>query len=472
MRFPIAVLQRAGLVETGSALAVCHGKGSHRKVAVANEAARKLGVAKGMHPNHATMRCPALQLVEWDDDAFERETSDLIAVLATVSPRVSAAGLGRFWLEPYPSDDEPGFVVRCEEVLVAAGFLPERIVVGIADGAVAAAAAAHQLIDGDVCGTPRRGSVPAGQDAAWLSGLPITGLPIGLELAGVFKALGITRVAQLQEMPIAALQARFGLPGVRAWQLAWGIDPLAGPRRVRPSIGVAAVSIPLLEPTSSLSNILFVLRGALASLCQTASQRGRVLRGVALRLVLELGEDLVAELPLSRPSVEQRLLFELLRLQLERWREHAAVDGVTGIELWPTGLDEAQVTQNGLFERSHHQVAALEALYARLMGRWGRRGAVVDRSEAATPTQAVLRQGHLRRLEVPHPVRVSQNRLQWGPSTLEITQWFGPERLVGRWWSAEAFDVSMWWVVTADGDALRLSKETSTAIWRVHGWLD
>jgi len=425
-----------------------------------------------MHPGKATMRCPSLAIVEWDDANLERHNREIEALLEPLSPRVAVAGPGRFWLEPFPADDEPGFAQGCRNALQVDGFHPDAIHIGIADGPVAASAAASHA----------PGSVPAGDDARFLAGLPLSAVPLDADLRSTLSALGIQDIGDLQALPLQGLVARFGRRGQRAWQLAWGIDPLSGPRRQRRARADASVSVPLLEPVRGKSPLLFVLRGALDQLCTMLGRRGRAIGRLGLRLTTEDGHDLETELPLSRASLDQRLIFEVLRLQLETWQEQegsamteaAAVDGVV---LSAVEQEPAAARQRGLFRGDHREVAALESLHARLVGRWGESAMeppVAGRFESpGTPERPhTLPPAGLRVLPEPAVVVVFGDTVRWGRRNLRVTQWLEAERVVGAWWSEDAADVTLRWVVTESGDVLWLSEDHQTVQWYVHGWLD
>jgi len=69
-------------------------------------------------------------------------------------------------------------------------------------------------------------------------------------------------------------------------------------------------------------------------------------------------------------------------------------------------------------------------------------------------------------------VVVFGDTVRWGRRNLRVTQWLEAERVVGAWWSEDAADVTLRWVVTESGDVLWLSEDHQTVQWYVHGWLD
>ena len=80
----------------------------------------------------------------------------------------------------------------------------------------------------------------------------------------------------------------------------------------------------------------------------------------------------------------------------------------------------------------------------------------------------------LRLLPEPRPLRHTQDRpdhLTFEGRPVHLTDWHGPERLSGHWWS-DLYDRDYYWVSTQEGYALWLFRARRDGRWFLHGWLD
>src|SRR5205085_12270445 len=106
--------------------------------------------------------------------------------------------------------------------------------------------------------------VPSGRDAAFMARYPLSLLGLGEELAETLAALGLRTVGQVAALDGDEVEARFGPEGLAAHRLARGIDR-RGPSPPRDD-SLPAAECDLGAPVSSAEPLLFVIRGALASL--------------------------------------------------------------------------------------------------------------------------------------------------------------------------------------------------------------
>ncbi len=500
--FAIDVLARDGLAAKGSPIAVIRGAGTHARVALASPAARAAGVRAGQSPSEARALARDLALTTWDEARIAAAMAALGERLEAVTPRLAPAGPGCFWLEPVVSrgEDERAFAARLLEAARGERLTEARV--AIADGPVAASAAARTAREAVTC-------LPPGGDAAFLAGLPIELLGVGPAMRELLVALGVRTGAALQAMDPGLLEARFGPEGRRLWLRARGQTrrrPLTP--RGRPE---HRVEVPLLEATAHLEPVLFVLRGAIDRVARAMAGAGAAVARLRVTLVRERGEATRLELAPSRPSAEGPLLFELVRARLAEspdgeegapdWTAHPVTDVVVevgeGAPLNPL--------QGDLFAARWRDPVALEAALARLTGRFGE-GAVavpvaVDTwrperagiwrpvaeagaaaATGAAPSEAPAEAADgdvsacVRLLPEPAPVRLDAERRQVfgararGPVT--VTAWRGPERLSGEAWGEDPWDRDYFWLLTAEAGALWVYRDRRAGGWFLHGWLD
>lgn len=225
-------------------------------VTVCSAAARAGGVRRGQRIRRAQQDCPDLLLVPADEarDAAVFET--VVTALERVVPGVEvirpgvcaarAAGASRF----YGGEDEAAVAV-VDAVSAAIAGLGQtggdhagqvRCWVGVADGLFAAELAA------------RRGLVVApGGSAAFLADWPIAVLGQS-DLVAAVRRLGITTLGQFAALPAGRVQARFGLGGTRAHELASGAPERDLVARVPPpELAVREEYTPVLAATEAVT---------------------------------------------------------------------------------------------------------------------------------------------------------------------------------------------------------------------------
>jgi protein ImuB len=345
-----------------------------RVVAICALAARR-GIAVGMALAEARALAGDLVATPWDEERLARAACAVSGALLAASPRVAwEQGLGVWWVDATGLGDERALARRLQRLAHSLGFGPARA--GVADSAIAAYAATLSARaerrrgaaprDAEPPRTGRPAVVPPGGDAAFLAPFPIGLLDLDDELAGSLQALGLTTVGQLAALDPGEIEARFGPTGLAAHRLAHGRDPRgpAAPRDDAP----AAVTCDFGGPVATAEPLLFVLKGALASLGEQLRARGLAAREIALALTLDGGETAERAVRPARPTSHATALFDHARLALEDWILDAPALALT---VRAAQIVPASGEQGDLLAPRWADPAALAAAFERIRGREG-----------------------------------------------------------------------------------------------------
>ncbi|MFI5279051.1 MAG: hypothetical protein ACHQU1_01040 [Gemmatimonadales bacterium] len=478
-------------------------------------AACALAVRAGIVPDMALAQAKAfahdLLAVPWDDERLARAALAVTTALLALSPRVSWEGgrtngrnnnAGIWWVDAAGLGEETRLAQRLLRAAKALEFGPARV--GIADSAIAAYAATfrHPLARPPVRLTA---CVPSGRDAAFLAPCPTSLLGLDDELAETLGVLGITTVGQLASLDVDEVESRFGPAGLAAHRLARGDDP-RGPSTPRDDT-LPSAECELGGSVATAEPLLFVLKGALASLGGALRAKGLAAREVTITLALDDGGNAERAVRPARPTSHEDALFDHCRAALEDW---PLPEPVVAIRLAATLTAPAAGEQGNLLAPRWADPAALEAAFDRIRGREGADAVTVPESRdghlpgdsgawrasgpaVAGHARAVTRRGGaraprspvlpslssaaLRRLETPAPVRVRLGRagleaFRRGEIWHDVTAWSGPERLAGRWWVGDAPGHARDYFTarTAQGELWLLFRAGRD--WFVEGWWD
>lgn len=228
--------------------------------------------------------------------------------------------------------------------------------------------------------------IPEGEEARYLSGLPVQTLAPSAEALETLERWGIRTCAALGALPVLELSERLGQEGVRLQELARGAHTrslvLAEPAQTLEEEMELDDAVEDLEPLS------FVLGRLLDQVC--ARLAARALSAAAIRVRFDLGDAFEKEeqvrgknavtgtataaemqaaaktyekaLNLPVPMRDSKMLLKLLRLQLQA---DPPAGGIVKITL---GADPARPrsTQHGLFVPNSPDPEKLELTVARL----------------------------------------------------------------------------------------------------------
>src|SRR5271168_2884047 len=222
--------------------------------------------------------------------------------------------------------------------------------------------------------------IPEGEEARYLSGLPVQTLAPSAEALEMLERWGIRTCAALGTLPVLELSERLGQEGVRLQELARGAHTralvLAEPAEILEE------EMELDDAVEDLEPLAFVLGRLLDQLC--ARLAARALSAAAIRVRFDLGNVFEKDFPASGKSApaeaeaapktyekvlnlpvpmrDSKMLLKLLRLLLQA---DPPPGGIVKITL---GADPARPrsTQHGLFVPNSPDPEKLELTVARL----------------------------------------------------------------------------------------------------------
>ena len=484
------------------------------RVVATDAAASCRGVRPGMAFAEARAVAADLVSLPWDTERVARAALEVTTALLAASPRVAWAGErgneGVWWVDAAGLGSEPTLAQRlCR---IANGLRFGRARAGIADSAIAAyAAACGRPGTGRKRNTAAPGIVPPGDDAVFLAPFPLALIAPHEDLAETCRALGFRTVGQFAALDADEVEARFGPEGLAAHRLARGFDT-RGPTTPRDD-ALPVIACDLGSPVATAEPLLFVLKGALASLGSALRAKGLAAREIALALTLDDGSTAEKTVRLARSTSHEGALFDHCRAAFEDWK---LAEPVTALAVRTAVAVPASGEQGDLLAPRWADPAALEAAFDRIRGSEGAdavaqplvrdghlpRDAGAWRTEelaAASPTRdpaPALTLGAppnrpaaaaLRLLQAPAPVRVRLSRFgleafRHGETWHDVTAWSGPERLAPRWWIGEspgaggaslpAGPRDYYSAHTAAGTLWLLFRAGASRRWFVEGWWD
>ncbi|MEE8487162.1 MAG: hypothetical protein V3S56_03255 [Gemmatimonadota bacterium] len=439
----------------------------------------------------------------------------LAVALLAGSPRVAVVGPGWSRVDARGRDRRGGEIALARTLRQAAEAAGcGHVRVGVADTAVAADAAA--VVAGGSGESDESGIriVTPGGSREFLAPLPLSLLPLSDELIETFRALGLRQMGDITARNVCELEARFGADGVRAHQLAQGIDDRVF--RAFDALEASETALELDPPVETLEPLLFVLRHLLARTCAELADRGLC----AARLELDLrgrdGTETGVAVP-ARPTRQERLLYDLCRAALERATGPGGrlMTPVEEVVLRVVRSAAPDARQEDLFTRRWRDPMAAASALSRLRVRLGPSGVVRpavradhrpesrsvwepveigygsrvaevmaratdevrDEADAALMPAAVPGVLHL----LPEPqslrIRTAEGRPaeMWGDAGHhELVAAEGPERLSGDWWK-DPYHREYFRVCTKEGGLLWLFREyrpSGVFRWWLHGWWD
>jgi len=357
--------------------------------------AEAVGVGEGMLVSRALSLCPRAVALPADEEAYRQEQERSLQPLLYLTPEVESAGLGLAFMglrglerligderavaeylspTPSPATGRGGSPLPAFWEGGLGGLGPPRL--GIADGRFAAEMAARH-------GGRPLCIVPAGEERAFLSRLPLAVLPAPdaewRELQRRLRLLGFSRLGDVAALGKVAMQAQFGAAGLAAWRLASG-EP-ASPR-FSPPLPLVEARRQFEAPLSAWPDVEEVLSGLVAELAAALRCQGWACAGLWLTWQAEGGREESRRLPLKEPAAAVGIILTAARRCLQ---------GALEAPLSELGLRaEALVPQRGkqmALLQGRKPGGRLEQVAAELQGRMG--GAAICRVQrlAASPLE-------------------------------------------------------------------------------------
>jgi protein ImuB len=461
---------------SGRAVALIEGTPPLVHVVAMSEAARRAGVRLGM-PKSTAAQFAGLE-IRTRSQAFERSAHAALLDLGwSISPRI----------EDSAADLIVADVQGLETLLGDAGAIARQFLmrgkacglslnVAIAETIEAAVVAAR--------GFPGIRVIPAGEEAAQLSSLPVSVLALSPENAATLERWGIRTCGALAALPVLELSERLGREGVRLHALAQG----AGTRTlvVAEAARTFLEEMQLDDAVEELEPLSFLLGRLLDQLC--ARLAARALAASVLRLRFELepafekaveaGKEIVRQkqtpglyirdLQLPVPMRDSKTLLKLLRLRLQSSPPRAPIT-----KIWMAAeAARPRTVQNALFFSSYADVEKLELTLMRLANIVGEQNAgspvLLDshrpdafcmtafspRQESAVsvqqePPAAAKPSQCCRIFRPPLPARVELSqqhpaRVFFQGLSGKVVTAAGPWKSSGDWWRKEAWQYEEW----------------------------
>jgi len=451
----------------------------------ANGVAREHGVRPGMTETEARARCPMLTTRAWVEEHVAAARHALLEAALAVSPRIEDGGPGLAYLDTVGLErliGEPATIGRrLVHQVRAIGLIPR---IGLAASRTAARIAA-------ATGSGSVTVIPPGHERAMLAKISITTLHLAPDLAATLARWGVRTLGELATLPRGGLAARLGPAGLRAHDLALGLDRDPFRPWTPPPFWEEAQGLDW--EIDSLGVLAGVLETVLERLCRRLAAVSLVADSVEIRLGLASGGHHARNVALAYPMSEAKPMLTLAVLDLEAHPPPAAVTRVT-ISAHPI---RTQATQGGLWQPSAPAPRDLVTVLARLAALVGADNlgspAVIDshRSDAFTmlafspasdPESFDPRPDDdapgadriaLRRMRPPRRVEVETA----GERPVRVDARFvmaaaGPWRGSGDWWDLQAWARDEWDVALGDGVLCRLFRDRLAGHWYLDGVYD
>jgi protein ImuB len=489
--FEAAAAERCEPALTERPLAVVRGTPPATRVVGANAVAREQGVAAGMTEASARARCPALVTRAASEAQVAAARHALLEAALAVSPRLEDAAPGVVFAD----------VAGLRGLIGDDAAVGERLVrqarrVGMtARAAIAGTRAAARIAVRALAHRDPVVVVPPGGEAQALARTPVTVLSLSEEIHAALARWGVRTLGELAALPRAGLADRLGAAGLRAHDLARGIDREPWEPWEPPPFWEEAQGLDW--EIADLAALVAVLRQLLERLT------ARLLAGhvstdqLGVRLALASGERQERRVALAYPMADVAAMMALLRLDLEAHPPPAAVTAVA-LAVRPV---RARPGQGGLWQPPAPIGRDLAALLARLVELAGEdnvgspipddshrpdaytlRPFTPDASERSAGDLAAGESAGehalaLRRLRPSRAVVVAMergrpSRVEWGDRARRVMASAGPWRLSGEWWDTRGWARDEWDLLLGDGTLCRLAHDRVSGTWQLDGIYD
>jgi DNA polymerase-4/protein ImuB len=361
-RLPLRVVVLRRPDWDGRPLVLGSGPGERQVVQLCSPEAGRAGVRPGLPLREVLALCRDAIVLQPDPVRVAAILEEVLAALHQVSPAVEPAG-ERMFLDLRGLRRLYGDLATLEAAIRAAVPPLLRPRIGAAGGKFAAAVAARRARPAELK------PVPVRETAAFLAPLSIGELPFDPDALERLRLLGLRTIGDLAALPFGAVQAQFGPPGARAWQLAHGRDdePLV-PAEYRPTV---QASLRFEDPLASVEAVMAALDQLLARAFANPALHGRAVRQVLLRALLADGTSwerlhTFKEALASREAARRALKS---KLELPNGLPPAPLDELL-LELLGLGGEVAK--QPGLFVARARQLGQIADAARQLRARYGR----------------------------------------------------------------------------------------------------
>jgi len=339
--------------------------GREQAVGEVNGAAEAFGIRPGMPVSEVLGRCPSLALVTPDPGRAAAEWEQVLRRLEGVGAEVESdrPGEAYFELDGLRSLWGP----RREDVLAKAGGAVGR------PARLAGAGTRFCAFAAAVTAPSRRRRLPRvvvpGAERDFLAPLPVSLLDgrlrtavgdAGGRLVATLERLGVRSLGDLASLPRVAVADRFGTLGLRARDLATGLDSPLAPRRPHEEL-VQAIGLPEAAYGPQLDRALDLL---IERLLADPRRDGRAIRSLRLEARLAGGGSWTARAALRSASSSPERLCLALRPRLGDLNAPALSLALRALELAPAGGEQRPLTRDPAEHRRERLAEAVRQVRA------------------------------------------------------------------------------------------------------------
>jgi hypothetical protein len=331
---------------------------------VLDYSAETRGIVPGMSVQEAVAVCQEVMLLESDESHYQAAFDDILDALEQRGPLVEASDLGCAYLGLDGLEMMYGGEARLITSLLRAVHPAYNPRVGVAPGKFPAYIAAVASPPGQATKIPDQSPDDV---AAFLEGCSINLLPISWENKARLLHFGLATLGQIAVQPVGAMQAQFGPEGLKAWEMARGIDRRALiPRSSEPVI-TEYLTFP--DPSITLPGILLAIESLLRRAFSRAEVRGKFARSVKIESQILHHPPWVRTFYYKQAVGSQDRALAVIKNALES----VALPGpLEDMRLTLTGLTGESGIQASLFSDVRKQEQLRESI-RQLRARWGGR---------------------------------------------------------------------------------------------------
>jgi nucleotidyltransferase/DNA polymerase involved in DNA repair len=294
----ITLLQRPEL--DGAPLVLTTPPGGRAVVADCVQEASVRGVKRGMPLRDVAKLIPNVVFIEpnpaRDNVVFDR----LLETIETFSPQVEPAEPGCCYINL--AGLERHYATTDDAMTHLLGLIPHvlRPRIGVAPGKFTAWAAARRAPPGGMK------SITSTEVKSFLRPLPLDWLPVPDQTVTGLMGLGFRTLSDLADLPMTAVQARFGPAGRLGWDLANGRDDQTiRPRQTIESV-VERMTLP--APVTSREMLLIGLKRLITRAFRRPELRYRGVRQARLRVLIEENRSWEKEMTFREPAGQDRVI--------------------------------------------------------------------------------------------------------------------------------------------------------------------
>ena len=322
----------------GAPLVLGPAQGGRPLVLDATPEAAQRGLRPGLSLREAVALCPDAVVLTPHPVRENAAAERIVAGLETLSPAVEidAAQPGCYLVDLTGLERLLGPPPLATERLLATIPALLRPRAGVATNKFTARAAAQGAAPGAV-----RVVAPSAT-REFLAAAPVSLLPLPPDQRRRLERLGLRTLGDLAALPPAAVQARFGADGRRAWELARGIDHEPVRARAQPETVVEALTLP--APATSRETLLIAITRLVLRAFDRLALKNRHVRQARLRASLEGGQSWEQVATLREPGGQKRLI-DALGYRVQALMLSGPVEALT-LEL--SGLIDATGRQESL----------------------------------------------------------------------------------------------------------------------------